>query len=100
MLIPSSAIIAVTLAAAAPAAVAQAPRQDQAQQNRFCVMVGTEGQARCAYRSLAQCERATRRGGRCFDRTYMLAMTTPRDAAATERPVPHRRAVKHHKPMR
>jgi len=83
-LIASSAVVVVALAAAAPVGVAQAQRQDQTSQTRFCVIVGTEGQARCAYRSLAQCQRATPRGatGRCFDRTYMLAATTPPAAAA------------------
>jgi uncharacterized protein DUF3551 len=66
----SSLTITVALMAAAPAAVAQGPRQDA--QNRFCMIVGNEGQARCGYRSLAQCRHAAR-GGRCFDRTYMLS---------------------------
>jgi len=76
-LIASSALVVAALAATAPTAVAQAPRQDA--QNRFCMIVGSEGQARCAWHTRAQCERAARRGGpaRCFDRTYMLGAATP-----------------------
>jgi hypothetical protein len=93
-LIVSSAAIAAVLIAATPSALAQA-RQDQALQNRFCLQIGTEGQARCAYRTLAQCEHARAREstGRCFDRTYMIAATPPADAA----PAP-RRPTKHAKP--
>lgn len=99
----SSLSVAVALAAAAPAAIAQAPRQDQASQNRFCMIIGNEGQPRCTWQSLAQCERATRReGGRCFDRSYMLAATTPPadTTAAPERPLAHRHVVRHRKPLR
>ena len=92
MLIASSLAIAMTLAAA-PAAVAQAPRDDQAAQTRFCVMVGTEGQARCAWRSLAQCEHARPHAGRCFDRTYMIAAVQPAETAAPAAPARH--GVKH-----
>jgi len=93
-LIASSAVV-VILAAVAPAAVAQAQRQDQAAQDRFCLIVGTEGQAHCAYQRLAQCQHATRGAtGRCFDRTYMLAATTPpAEAAAPAQRSPSPRGV-------
>jgi hypothetical protein len=93
-LIASSATVAVLFAAAIPSAFAQA-RQDQAPQNRFCLQFGTEGQARCGYRTLAQCEHARLRDstGRCFDSTYMIAATPPPDDAAAPR-----RATKHAKP--
>jgi hypothetical protein len=103
-LISSSAVLAVALTAAAPAAIAQAPRGDQVPQNRFCRIIGTEGQARCAYQTLGQCERSARRGAgdRCFDRTYMLAAAPSLDtAAAPERPLPRRvHVVRHRTPLR
>lgn len=91
-LIPSSALVAVILSALPSSAVAQAPREEQAAQNRFCMIIGNEGRARCAYRTLAQCERSARgSGGRCFDRTYMLAAAPPAEPA----PPPRRRVPRH-----
>jgi hypothetical protein len=90
-LMVSSAAIAAVLIAATPSALTQA-QQDQASQSRFCLQFGTEGQARCGYRTLAQCEHARARdsAGRCFDRTYMIAATPPADAApAPRRPTKH-----------
>lgn len=78
-LIASSAVVAMTLTVAAPAAFAQA-QQEQTPQNRFCQRINNEDQMRCAYRTLAQCERAgVPRGAtsRCYDRTYMIAATPP-----------------------
>jgi hypothetical protein len=92
-LIASSATVALILAAAVPSAFAQA-RQAEAPQGRFCLQFGTEGQARCGYRTLAQCEHARRSSaGRCFDRTYMIAATPPPDPAAEPR-----RVTRHAKP--
>jgi hypothetical protein len=75
-LVVSSAAIAAIVTAAIPSAVAQA-RQEQASQDRFCLQIGTDGQARCGYWTLAQCLHARLResAGRCFDRTYMVAAT-------------------------
>jgi hypothetical protein len=93
-LIASSAALAVLLATASLSAFGQA-RQDQPSQNRFCLQIGTGGQARCGYRTLAQCEHARRHesNGRCFDRTYMLAATPPADTGAAPR-----RVSRHAKP--
>ncbi len=92
-LIASSAVIAVILTALPSSAVAQAPR-DQAPQGRFCLRLGSDGQARCGYRTLARCEHARTRGstGRCFDRTYMVAATPPADTAAPPQRSPRRAA--------
>jgi len=86
ILVASSAVVAVIVTAAPPASFGQA-RQEQASQNRFCMQINNEGQARCAYRTLAQCEHARPRGsaGRCFDRTYMLAATAAAPRAAAKR---------------
>jgi hypothetical protein len=88
IILASSAAVIVILMAAAPSAFAQA-RQDQPSQSRFCRETGTDGRAVCAYRTLAQCERARLPGssGRCFDRTYMIAATPPPDTAAVPRRV-------------
>jgi hypothetical protein len=81
--IASSALVAVALTAVPPTAFAQA-RQEQPPQNRFCLEIRAEGQARCAYQTLAQCERARPRGStdRCFDRTYLIAATPPDGTSA------------------
>jgi hypothetical protein len=93
-LIVSSTAIAAILTAAIPLAFAQA-REGQASQGRFCLQDGTDGQARCGYRTMAQCEHARLResASRCFDRTYMIAATPPADTAAAPR-----RVTRHAKP--
>ena len=85
-LIASSAVVAIVVTTAPSTAFAQT-QQEQTPQNRFCLETGTEGQARCAYQTLTQCQRAQPRGstGRCFDRTYMIAATTPDETAAADR---------------
>jgi hypothetical protein len=82
-LIASSVLVAIALADVSAAAFAQG-RQEESPQNRFCLEIRAEGQARCAYKTLAQCERARPRGSteRCFDRTYLIAATPPGDTAA------------------
>jgi hypothetical protein len=84
-LIASSALVVVALTAMSPTAFSQA-RQEQSPQNRFCLEIRAESQARCAYQTLAQCERARPRGSadRCYDRTYLIAATPPGDTAAPQ----------------
>jgi hypothetical protein len=88
-----SAVVGVLATALPSAAFAQA-RQEQTPQNRFCLEIG-QGLARCAYQTLAQCERARVRGstGRCFDTTYVIAATPPGDTAASPERSAHARIV-------
>ncbi|GEM_PF-3647867 len=95
ILIASSAVAGVILTVLSSTAFAQT-RQKQPQQNRFCLEIRGENQARCAYQTLAQCERAKPRGSteRCLDRAYVIA--APSEPPASPDQSPSKRGVTKH----
>jgi len=99
-LVTLCATVGITLAAV-PAAFAQA-QQEPSPKNRFCMETGSNGDARCAYQTLAQCERARPRGstGRCFDKTYMIAATPPAETTGSAERSPAARGGKRGKAER